>query len=228
MRMARYMIYLKKAKISDVVHPKLLNVYVLPARFDTPLSELSAQFQSTFPPTTPALETILAAVSSSPQAFCHFVPSHDHHELYHRILIWLLRNDALIMLHVRFRLSVTRDIKEAVYRAAHSKGLPEVERGRKRTPSGLGRRENILQSTQSEIAESQSGIESTPEGRRTSPPELAKGLQPDEKDDEGPEIYVPEDFEESFIMEPGRATPLEQLWIDEIARQRPELERRFL
>jgi hypothetical protein len=225
--MARYMIYLKKAQVSDVVHPKLLNVYVLPAGFDTPLSELSTQFQSTFPPTTPALETILAAVSSSPQAFCHFVPSHDHHELYHRILIWLLRNDALIMLHVRFRLVVTREIKEAVYRAAHTKG-PEVERGRKRTPSGLGRRENILQSTQVEVAETQAEVAPvSPEGNEISSGP-AKTSQPDEKDDEGPEVYVPEDFEESFIMEPGRATPLEQLWIDEIARQQPELERRFL
>jgi hypothetical protein len=47
-------------------------------------------------------------------------------------------------------------------------------------------------------------------------------------DREGADIEVPEHFEESFIMEPRRASPLEQAWIEEIARRHPEQQKRFL
>ncbi|KAG8873172.1 hypothetical protein FRC20_008571 [Serendipita sp. 405] len=230
MRMARYMIYLKKAKVSDVVHPKLLNIYVLPTRMETSLAELSAKFQSYFPPTTPALETILAAISSSPQAFQFFLPSADHYELYHQILIWLLKNNALIMLHVRFRLVATKEVKEAVYQSSQElkKRISEgdVERGRKRKPSGLGRREEELQPNKG--SEQDGGLEIEfvpPEGHQPSSPEFTR---PSGTDERWADFEVPQDFEESFIFEPGKATRMEQLWIDEIARQRPELENRFL
>ncbi|KAG8832452.1 hypothetical protein FRC17_001325 [Serendipita sp. 399] len=232
MRMARYMIYLKKAKVSDVVHPKLLNIYVLPTRMETSLAELSTKFQSYFPPTTPALETILAAVSSSPQAFQYFLPSDDHYELYHQILIWLLKNNALIMLHVRFRLVATKEIKEAVYQSSQelkkraSEGDPE--RGRKRKPSGLGRREEQSQAKPGADGDGGGGVDIEfvpPEGHQPSSPEFTRSSWIDER---WTDFDVPHDFEESFIFEPGKATRLEQLWMDEIARQRPDLENRFL
>lgn len=224
--MARYMIYLKKAKVCDVIHPKLLNIYVIPARIMTPLSDLSKRFQDAFPPTTPALETILAAVSSSPQAFFHFVPSHDHYDLYHQILIWLLKNDALIMLHVRFRLVATPKIKEAVWKdwIARRKGITPEERGRKRKPSGLRGREN---SVQDGSVENSTHVDSpAQEEERQSSPTRANDAIPDEPRFHG--IEVPEIFDESFINDPGKAHGLEQLWIDEIARQRPEWEKKFL
>ena len=238
MRMARYMIYLKKAKVSDVVHPKLLNIYVLPARSVTALSDLSQQFQEAFPPTTPALETILAAVSASPQAFAHFVPSDDHVDLYHQILIWLLKNDALIMLHVRFRLVATEDVKRAVHRAAQKRKnrslTGEEERGRKRKPSGLGKKEGeepqrlppppptppVDDGTEIDLL--------AHEGRQRSSPTREKDSPIEENGENGLDFDVPEQFEQSFIMEPGRATPLEQAWIEEIARRRPEQQKRFL
>lgn len=221
--MARYMVYLKKAMVTDVVHPKLLNVYAPPARLTTTLGELSAQFQLAFPPTTPPLETILSAVSSSPQAFSHFVPSDDHNDLYHQILIWLLKNEAVVMLHVRFRLIVTKKIKETVLEAfkkpkKQKVKLPVIEedRGRKRISPGFGRQEP--------------SDESTPVANRTVGFNFGNRFSEDnaEADSEGPDVLVPEDTTESFIMEPGRASPLEQLWIDEIAKQNPELERLFL
>lgn len=228
--MARYMIYLKKAKVSDVVHPKLLNIYVLPARLTTSLSELSAQFHSVFPPTTPALETILAAVSSSPQAFYHFVPSHDHHELYHQILIWLLKNDALIMLHVRFRLVATKDVQEAVrlsiqQHRATSLGLPVEERGRKRKPSVLtgSRDEKII------LSSTQTGSHTKASTKETSAqmsPERGTYYMADEREFSG--LDVPEVVEETFINDPRRPSRLELLWIREIARRKPEYEKRFL
>lgn len=228
--MARYMVYLKKAKVSDVVHPKLLNIYVIPARIMTPLSDLSRRFQTDFPPTTPALETILAAVSSSPQAFFHFVPSHDHYELYHQILIWLLKNDALIMLHVRFRLIATPQIKEAVYKASKERrkaaplSRPE-ERGRKRKPSGLlGSRDDGARHTSTENG---THVESpAQEENRQHSPDQAKEVIEDGYVEQ--DIEIPEVFNESFINDPGKASRLEQLWIEEIARQRPDWEGRFL
>jgi hypothetical protein len=226
--MARYMVYLKKAKVSDVVHPKLLNIYVIPARIMTPLSDLSRKFQNDFPPTTPALETILAAVSSSPQAFFHFVPSHDHYELYHQILIWLLKYDALIMLHVRFRLIATPEIKEAVYKASKERRRPlsqPEERGRKRKPSGLlGNRDDSAQQTSTENGLQ---VESpAQEGNRQPSPDQAKEII--ENGHVEQDIEIPDVFNESFINDPGKASPLEKLWIEEIARQRPDWEKRFL
>lgn len=238
MRMARYMIYLKKAKVSDVVHPKLLNIYVLPARTVTTLSDLSQQFQEAFPPTTPALETILAAVSASPQAFAHFVPSDDHVDLYHQILIWLLKNDALNMLHVRFRLVATEDVKRAVHKAAQKRknrsSTHEEERGRKRKPSGLGKKDNdepqrlppppptppVDDGTEIDIL--------AHEARERSSPERDNDMVHEVNEEDMLDFDVPEHFEESFIMEPGRASPLEQAWIEEIARRRPDQQRRFL
>ncbi|CAG7847539.1 SubName: Full=Uncharacterized protein {ECO:0000313/EMBL:CCA68970.1} [Serendipita indica DSM 11827] len=228
LRMAAYMIYLKKAQVSDVVHPKLLNIYVLPARLMTPLSELSAKFRASFPPTTPPLENILSAVSSAPQAFLHFVPSQDHYDLYHQILIWLLRHNALTMLHIRFRLIAAKEIKMAVYEAyqARKKRISEgdLERGRKRKPSGLGGREE--QSQRSSLPDNEPPQESSKEIERNAPAQ--KMIIIEDPDLQSPEVEVPEPFEASLIMDPGKATRLEQLWIEEIARQRPESEARFL
>jgi nitrogen permease regulator 3-like protein len=223
--MARYMVYLKKAKVSDVVHPKLLNIYVIPARIMTPLSDLSRRFQKDFPPATPALETILAAVSSSPQAFFHFVPSYDHYELYHQILIWLLKNDALIMLHVRFRLIATPKIKEAVYKASKERRRPlsqPEERGRKRKPSGLLGNGPRQTSTENGL---QVELPAQKENRQPSPDQAKEIIEEGYVEQD---IEIPEVFNESFINDPGKASRLEQLWIEEIARQRPDWERRFL
>jgi hypothetical protein len=116
------MVYLKKAKVSSVVHPKLLGIYAPPATFATPLNALAKQFESTFPPTTPSFYTIFAAVSSCQQAFSYFVPSPDHMPLWREILLFFLKNDALVMLHLHFRIIVTGDIKQSVY-AAHQRKI---------------------------------------------------------------------------------------------------------
>ena len=140
---ARFMVYLKKAKVSSVVHPKLLGIYAPPATLTTPLDVLAKQFESTFPPTTPSFYTILAAVSSCQQAFSYFVPSLDHVPLWREVLLFFLKNDALVMLHLHFRIIVTGDIKQSVY-AAHQRKIEaqkfraalqhgfEEQRGRKR------------------------------------------------------------------------------------------------
>jgi len=116
------MVYLKKAKVSSVVHPKLLGIYAPPATLTTPLDALAKQFESTFPPTTPSFYTILAAVSSYQQAFSYFVPSLDHMPLWRDVLLFFLKNDALVMLHLHFRIIVTGDIKQSVY-AAHQRKI---------------------------------------------------------------------------------------------------------
>ena len=119
---ARFMIYLKKAKVSSVVHPKLLGIYAPPVTLATPLNTLARQFESTFPPTTPSFYTIFAAVSSCQQAFSYFVPSLDHMPLWREILLFFLKNDALVMLHLHFRIIVTGDIKQSVY-ATHQRKI---------------------------------------------------------------------------------------------------------
>ena len=119
---ARFMIYLKKAKVSSVVHPKLLGIYAPPATLASPLNALAKQFESTFPPTTPSFYTIFAAVSSCQQAFSYFVPSLDHMPLWREILLFFLKNDALVMLHLHFRIIVTGDIKQSVH-ATHQRKI---------------------------------------------------------------------------------------------------------
>ena len=143
------MVYLKKAKVSSVVHPKLLGIYAPPATLATPLDALAKQFELTFPPTTPSFYTILAAVSSCQQAFSYFVPSLDHMPLWRDVLLFLLKNDALVMLHLHFRIIVTGDIKQSVY-AAHQRKV-EARKFRAALQHGFEERGRKPNSTRAQI-----------------------------------------------------------------------------
>lgn len=142
------------------------------------------------------------------------------------------------MLHVRFRLVATEDVKRAVHKAAQRRKsrsfTQEEERGRRRKPSGPGKKEGdepqrLLPPPPTPPVDDGTEIDLIAhEARERSSPERRNDIYVEETEEVALDFEVPEQFEESFIMEPGRATPLEQAWIEEIARRRPEQQKRFL
>jgi len=129
------------------------------------------------------------------------------------------------MLHVRFRLIATPKIKEAVYKASKERRRPlsqPEERGRKRKPSGLLGNGPRQTSTENGL---QVELPAQTENRQPSPDQAKEIIEEGYVEQD---IEIPEVFNESFINDPGKASRLEQLWIEEIARQRPDWERRFL
>lgn len=77
------------------------------------LKDLSVSFARKFPTVSP-LPTLLSALSSAQRPFSTLIPTHDHRPLFTDVLIWLLKRDLVQMLHVRVRLSVSREIKKSV------------------------------------------------------------------------------------------------------------------
>ncbi|KAG8859521.1 hypothetical protein FRB96_004405 [Tulasnella sp. 330] len=113
--MARMLVYNRRAKIIDVVPPSLKNIYAPPISLSGSLTEHAQAFSKFFPPSIPSLYTILSTLSSSYQAFSNIVPNPDDRPIYTEVLIWMLRRDLLVMLHVRVRIVATAEIKEKVW-----------------------------------------------------------------------------------------------------------------
>lgn len=85
------------------------------------LSQLTSEFQETFShPSIPPLPRILATVSTSmsKQTDNHFFASVVHSKefipLYHKIVLWMLKRDMLVALHLRIRLVATSELKARV------------------------------------------------------------------------------------------------------------------
>lgn len=78
------------------------------------MSELTADFAKTFA-TLPPLAVIFSRLSSSPDNFFEtVVKSKENIALYQNVIIWLLKRDLLVMLHMRFRLIATPPLKQLV------------------------------------------------------------------------------------------------------------------
>ncbi|KAG6917515.1 hypothetical protein DXG01_002262 [Tephrocybe rancida] len=114
----RWLVQHRRAKIVDIVHGGLKSVFTLPTKFERPLAELTAEFDSHFDhPSVPSLPVILAKISSaaSKQTDNHFfasvVQDKDHIDIYHDIVLWMLKRDMLITLHLRIRVVATRKLK---------------------------------------------------------------------------------------------------------------------
>ncbi|KAF8321714.1 hypothetical protein DL93DRAFT_2224050 [Clavulina sp. PMI_390] len=134
--LVRLLVYNRKAKILDVV--RMVNVYTIPSSFPRPLYELTEQFATEFPNLSP-LPVLLSAISLSHRTFASIAASapvsassgdplsaletyatSPQRSDFLRVLIWMLTHDLLIMLHVRVRIYVTKDIKVSALQAQRS------------------------------------------------------------------------------------------------------------
>ncbi|KAF8519553.1 nitrogen permease regulator of amino acid transport activity 3-domain-containing protein [Gautieria morchelliformis] len=110
----RYLVQRRRAKVVDLVRSSLKSIFTLPARIETPISELTADFAQAFP-TLPPLPLIFSRLSSSPDNFFEtVVKSKENIPTYQTVIIWLLKRDLLVMLHMRFRLVATPTLKQLV------------------------------------------------------------------------------------------------------------------
>ncbi|KAF5382194.1 hypothetical protein D9615_004258 [Tricholomella constricta] len=139
----RWLVQHRRAKVVDIVHVGLKTVFTLPAKFERPLSELTVEFATQFDhPSVPSLPVILANISSSlsKQTDNHFfasvVQDKDLIPMYHDIVLWLLKRDMLITLHLRIRVVATRPLKVHV-RIEREKALARKAGTRDRLRRGL-------------------------------------------------------------------------------------------
>ncbi|KAF8962737.1 nitrogen permease regulator of amino acid transport activity 3-domain-containing protein [Flammula alnicola] len=145
----RWLVLHRRAKVVDVVHAGLKTVFALPPKLGAPLSELSAQFHEAFPhPAIPPLPRILSTISTSmsKQTDNHFfasvVKSKEHVRMYHDVVLWMLKKDMLITLHLRIRIVATHDLKIRIKAArellmAQKVGFGKTKRRNGRSGSDL-------------------------------------------------------------------------------------------
>ncbi|CCL98792.1 uncharacterized protein FIBRA_00797 [Fibroporia radiculosa] len=117
----RWLVHHRRAKVVDFVHPGLKTVFSIPQKFSAPLSELSAEFDRVFASSgVPPLSKLVSVVSmaSQQQSANHFfatvVKSKDLIPLYEDVVIWMLKRDLLITLHLRIRIVATEELKDRV------------------------------------------------------------------------------------------------------------------
>jgi hypothetical protein len=104
--------------VSSVVHLKLLGICALPVTLAAPLDTLAKQFGISLP----SDGAFVLQNSRCGLFLSYFVPSLGHIPLWHEILLFLLKNDALVVLHLHFRIIVIGDIKQSVYVTAQDRG----------------------------------------------------------------------------------------------------------
>ncbi|KAI9061097.1 hypothetical protein FKP32DRAFT_1576785 [Trametes sanguinea] len=117
----RWLVLHRRAKIVDNVHPSLKTVFSMPQKFPQPLATLSAEFAQKFGDKgVPPLPKLLAQVSTAThkQSANHFfatvVGSKELIPLYLDVVLWMLKRDLLIRLHLRIRIIATEELKRRV------------------------------------------------------------------------------------------------------------------
>ncbi|KAF5367533.1 hypothetical protein D9758_003810 [Tetrapyrgos nigripes] len=233
---ARWLVLHRKAKIIDVIHDGLKTVFTLPPTFSQPISQLAADFERAFThPAIPPLPQILSTIStsSSKQSGNHFyasvVQSKELVPLYHDIVLWMLKRDMLITLHLRIRVVATVELK---YRVRIRR---ERDRGRQKLRSDMDdseidweagkhtQRVPSNDSGHSRLSELVIQEDGDDEGRH-------QGQDEAEMSDEK-ELYesgAEDEFVPSMINDPGRATPLQRRWLAAMSEGKEEyITRRF-
>ncbi|PPQ65267.1 hypothetical protein CVT26_000227 [Gymnopilus dilepis] len=258
----RWLVLHRRAKVVDVVHPGLKTAFALPPKFNTPLSQLSAHFREAFThPAIPSLPEILATISTSmtKQTDSHFfasvVKSKEFIPMYHDVVLWMLKRDMLITLHLRIRVVATRELKLRVKAqrelkaSTKSAGRSERQKNQRQgadydeiiSPNGTGRKSSFLlsprganqfarrfsskESRRSEISE----LNFESEGAAMLRVEEETGYSSDsdrQVDEDDTSLANAE--QPSMINDPGKATPLERRWLSAMSEGKdPAIARRF-
>ncbi|KAF5326984.1 hypothetical protein D9619_004812 [Psilocybe cf. subviscida] len=250
----RWLILHRRAKIVDVVHPELKTVFALPPKFHEPMYDLAAKFRDAFPhPAIQPLIPILAAISTatSKPSGNHFYASvvkvKEHIPMYHDVVLWMLKRDMLVTLHLRIRIVATRDLKLRVkanrenakaHRARYGPPRPAVF-SRRDTLKGssnpsffhnakpalvLGGRLPSAESIRSEISELDFNF-----GEGADLQVQSEESDISEPDDSNSGWDEEENHTTStMIDEPGKATPMQRRWLTAMSDGKdPHLAKRF-
>jgi len=209
--------------------------------------ELSAEFARDFPyQAIPTLPTILSRISMSThkQSDNHFfatvVKSKDLIPLYQDIVIWMLKRDLLVTVHLRVRVVATPELKQRVRMERE-----QAKARRSRTKEGSEVRERSTTQTDEEpttedddppIYFSLSPKTARREARRLSPNDSARSqasepVNLEDEEEEGssdPDNEPADDAWPSMIGDPGRATPKERRWLTAMSEGKdPYIVKRF-
>ncbi|EGN98979.1 hypothetical protein SERLA73DRAFT_90104 [Serpula lacrymans var. lacrymans S7.3] len=148
----RWLVHHRRAKVVDIVHSGLKTIFTLPPRFEASLSSLSIDFKREFPhPSIPHLPTILSNVSTatSKQSDNHFfatvVQSKELIPLYHDVVLWMLKHELLLTLHLRIRIVATSELKKIV-RFAHERRLGRLSQRERQRARGRQLSQKFLES----------------------------------------------------------------------------------
>jgi hypothetical protein len=208
------------------------------------LSTLTTEFEASFThPAIPSLPKILSTISTSlsKQSDNHFfatvVQSKELIPLYHDVVLWMLKRDLLITLHLRIRVVATQELKMRV-KMARERALAERWRNighRKREHRQLKEQDDVPQDAR-ESPPDASWMSMSPKSARRHT--HSKSYAPESEitadsviiqssdDDEGDDEANREDEDDevgwdardddllpSMINDPGRANPLQRRWL---------------
>lgn len=113
--MVRHLIYYREARVIDV--PRIQNYYAVSPLFDlADLAKLSTSWSIRFA-TLPPLPSFLATLSSGLKPFSVQLNRRDQRQLCLDALIWLLRHEVIVQMHVRLRLIANETSKRRAAQA---------------------------------------------------------------------------------------------------------------
>ncbi|TFK28214.1 hypothetical protein FA15DRAFT_665708 [Coprinopsis marcescibilis] len=260
----RWLVQHRRAKVVDTVNPGLKTIFSLPTKLPTPLSDLSKQFSVQFShPAIPPLPTILSKISSSlaqksnNHFFASVVKSKDLVPMYHDVVLWMLKHDLLITLHLRIRIVATSEIKEHVY----NKRKQVHERRQSKLRGSFTRTARHTQGLElDDLEESDTPAVGWLSLSPTNPRQPSRRISSVDSRKSGiSELIIPEDdedlgytgegddleemgsdeteitgsesdnrFSPSMISDPGRATPLQRCWLSAMSEGKdPLIAKRF-
>lgn len=226
------------------------------------LSELSAAFREAFPhPLIPPLAQILATISTSASKqtenhfFASVVKSKEKEliRMYHDVVLWMLKRNMLITLHLRIRVVATVELKRRVKEQRKSKmaqksgkinldgrmhsdsdgdAYPSNDSNKDtslfpaRNPLQFSRRISSNESGRSEISALNFQEEDTFDGADNPSESVSSNSEPDE-DDSGWDT-TEDHVGPSMINDPGKATPMQRRWLSAMSEGiEPAIAKRF-
>jgi nitrogen permease regulator 3-like protein len=214
------------------------------------LAELTTEFEHDFPyQAVPSLPTILSTISTSThkQTDNHFfatvVKSKDLIPLYQDVVIWMLKRDLLVTLHLRVRTVATPELKQRVRLERE-----QAKARRIRTGEDSETRGRTISQINEEVMDdgSPTWLSLSPKTARRETRRLASQssarskmsdhieslITEDEDEDEigssDPDNEPADDAWPSMIGDPGRATPKERRWLSAMSQGKdPYIVKRF-
>lgn len=255
----RWLVHHRRAKIVDTVHNGLKTIFSIAPKFDKPLATLTAEFKRDFhQPSILPLPTLMATISNSnsKQADNHFfatvVQSKDLISLYHEVVLWMLKRDLLITLHLHVRVVTTAELKFHV-RQAHERKMERRAshhlRGRRRSSRmgdhGVGDAHEHPRVTMPWLSLSPKVARRYPrrsmDSGQSKPNDISGSILLEDAEDVFDDMSEEDSGEEnvgwgssedtlepSMISDPGTASPLERKWLAAMSEGKDEyIARRF-
>lgn len=214
--LARHLIHWRKARAIPPIHPR--DTYIVSPNADMKrLSHLIPQYAKQFH-TLPTLPKILSLLSGKPKPFATLIPSRDHRNAYLGILTWLIQYSLVTQLRNFAWIKVPRAIKIAVHKEQTVKGAAagvaatgSSGAGDSRESSSTDGGGNISPPGSPSVAmiNSTSSLTGLDDLRHRSEGDIGSG--------DADEL----EFQDSFILEPSRASGLESAWLEMAMRPHP-------